>query len=126
MHWKASHKAVCSGNAAVTRSFEGSPEEKGRSKKMRQWMNAWIPTISYCLPMALDLANHEWGRHDTHAYVISILGLGFAYSDTTATISLVMFVESTGLSEAHQSFRVGKFHACLNSPPLTLIHAIPL
>ena len=32
-------------------------------------MNAWAPAILNCLPLALDLANHEWGRHDTHAYV---------------------------------------------------------
>ena len=33
-------------------------------------MNAWTPAITYCLPVALDLANHEWGRHDTHVYVL--------------------------------------------------------
>ena len=73
-------------------------------------MNAWTPAISYCLPLALDLANHEWGRHSTHAYVPSTMGSGLVFSDSIPMRSLVMFMEHTGLDGDHQSHRVGKFH----------------
>ena len=69
LHWKGFHKDDCSHNAGVHQKTEESPKEKARLKEMRYWVNAWTPAISYCLPLALDLANHKWGRHDTHAYV---------------------------------------------------------
>jgi len=67
--WKAGHKTVCPDNVAVNQRHGETPEQKAYSKKMRRYMNAWTPAITYCLPVALDLANHEWGRHDTHVYV---------------------------------------------------------
>ena len=38
-----------------------------------------------------------------------LLRLKLAFSDSTPTKSLFMFMESTGLDEDHQSFRVGNF-----------------
>ena len=118
LHWRG-HKAFCSNNAAVTQKIRESPEGKFRAREMRLWMNAWTPAISYCLPLALDLANHEWGRHDTHAYVPSSMGSKFAFSDSIPTRSLVMFMEDTGLDGDHQSHRVGEFriarHVCMRT-----------
>ena len=110
LHWKLAHKAVCSGNAAVIQNIGESPEEKARAKEIRLWMNAWTPVISYCLPLALDLANHDFGRHDTHAYVPSTMGSKSAFPDSIPTRSLLMFLEHTGLNGVHQSYRVGEFH----------------
>ena len=70
-HWKALHKATCSSNAAVIQILGETPKEKAWSKKTRRWTNVWIPIVSCCSLIALDLANHEWGRHETHAYVSS-------------------------------------------------------
>jgi len=69
-HWKTTHKAICS-----TTSDQNSTEsrgEKGWSKKIKRWLDAWTPAIIHCLPVALDLANHEWGRHDTRSYALSL------------------------------------------------------
>ena len=110
MHWKRSHKAVCSDNAAVLQNVGESPKEKARSKEMRYWMNAWSPAIICCFPLALDLANHEWGRHDTHTYVPSGLGPESMPSDSILTRSLVIFTENTGLDGDHRSHRVRIFH----------------
>ena len=77
---------------------------------MDRWTDAWASTITYCLPVALDLANHEWGRHETHLYVPSALGSKFVFSDPTLTRSLVMSMEHTGLDADHELYRVGKFH----------------
>jgi len=73
-------------------------------------MNAWTPAIAYWLPVALDLANHEWGRHDTHLYVFSAPGFKFAFSDSTSTKSLLMRLEYTGLDADHELYRVWEFH----------------
>ena len=104
-----SHKVMCSNHAASDRRLE-SPEQKAWSKKIKQCMSTWTPAISYCLPLALDLANHEWGRHDTHAYVLYALSFKFVFSYSIPTRSLVLIMEDTGLKEDHQSHRVGNFH----------------
>jgi len=109
-HWKVGHKAVCSGNKAVNQVRGETPEEKAYSKKIRRYMNAWTPAITYWLPVALDLANHEWGHHDSHVYVLSALGYTFAFSDSITTRSLVLIVEHTGLDADHELYRVGEFH----------------
>ena len=69
MHWKAGHKKDCHANVAATQTLEETPEQKACMERADRWINAWASTISYCLAAALDLANHEWGRHDTHVYV---------------------------------------------------------
>ena len=114
LHWRSSHKTVCTSNAAIIRGIAESPEGKGWTKKVERWIKAWSPSISYCLPLALDLANHEWGRHDTHAYVPSALGFKFVLSDPIPMRSLVMFMDPTDMGEGYQSFRVWKFRTHLN------------
>ena len=50
---------------------EYSRNLRGRERnieKVVRWMEAWTPAIMYCSPLALDLANHERGRHETHRY----------------------------------------------------------
>ena len=110
LHWKVAHKAVCSDNAVVTKKIGESPEERAWAKEIRYWINAWTPAITHCLPLALDLANHEWGRHDTHAYVPSAHASEFASTDSTPTRSLVISTEHTGLRGDHESYRVGRFY----------------
>ena len=68
-HWKAIHKTTCSTHATIRQTLKESPGQKEWSRKITRWVNAWSNTISCCTPIALDLANHEWGRHDTHTYV---------------------------------------------------------
>ena len=62
------HKAACVLGAAQPNPKE-YPDEKAQLKKVDRWISVWSPAMSACLPIALDLANHEWGRHRTHAYV---------------------------------------------------------
>ena len=69
VHWKAGHKAVCPNNVVVNQKHGETPEQKAYWKKIRRYMNTWTHAITYCLPVALDLANYEWGRHETHVYV---------------------------------------------------------
>ena len=114
IHWKASHKVVCPQNVAVIQCLAKSPEGKGWSKNVKRWVTAWTPSIVYCLALALDLANHEWGRHDTHVYAPTTLYFMFVFPDLTLTRSLVIFMEPTGLGEGYQSFRVGKLRAYSN------------
>ena len=90
---------------------------------MSRWTNAWASTITHCLSVALDLANHEWGRHETHVYVPSALGSESMFSDSTPTRSLVMFVEHTGLDGDHELYRVGDFTS-LNTSAWNLTRAI--
>jgi len=85
MHWKSIHKTTCSTQATIRQNLVESPKEKEWSKKITRWLNAWSMAIAYCSPIALDLANHEWGYHDTHG--------------------LVFVLESTGLEEDCKSFR---------------------
>jgi len=77
-------------------------------------MTAWAPAIQLCLPIALDLANNEWGHHDTYAYVCSGFKL-FAFSDSNPTRSLTLITEPTGLDEGYLSYRVGKSHIARHS-----------
>jgi len=70
-HWKALHKVTCPGQATIRQNLRESHQQKEWSKKIDRWMNVWADTITCCSPAALDLANHEWGRHDTHRYVLS-------------------------------------------------------
>ena len=107
-HWKTGHKTICSNHPTPTEDLEETPKQKAWSKKMGRWIDAWAPVIRGCLPIALDLTNHEWGRHDTHAYVPSLV-FKSALSDSTPTKSLIMFMEPTGLEEDHQSFMVRNF-----------------
>ena len=109
-HWKSGHKKACPDNVVVNQKHGETPELRGYYKKMRRYMNAWTPAITYCLPVALDLANHEWGRHDTHVYALSDLGSKFLCSDLALTSSLLLLVEYTGLDVDHELYRVGDFH----------------
>jgi len=68
-HWKWIHKTACSIHAGVRQSYQESPKEKEASRKVARWIHAWTPTIAFCSPIALDPANHKWGRHETHGYV---------------------------------------------------------
>ena len=122
-HWKVSHKAPCPENAALNQRRKESPEENRWSNKRKRWVNAWTPTIYSCLPMALDLANNEYGRHETHAYVPSVPYSKFTVSEPTPSRSLVMFMDHTGLDGDHQSYKVG-ISASLNTSVRSLICAI--
>ena len=115
------HKGICSDNVAIKQTHGETPEQKAYQKKIRRYMIAWTPAIMYCLPVALDLANHEWGRHDTHVYVRpSALGSKFdAFSNSASTRSLLIRAEHTGLDADHELYRVGEFyivqHVCMKS-----------
>lgn len=65
-HWKTAHKAVCT---LQQTQLSQDLEEKAQVKKVNRWINVWSPVITMCLPTALDLVNHQWGRHETHTYV---------------------------------------------------------
>jgi len=69
-----------------------------------RWVQAWTPAITFCVPLALDLANHERGRHETHRYAFYVVRVCVSHS--TITRSLVMRMEETGLNEDCKSFRV--------------------
>jgi len=87
--WKQVHKAACAVNAKAHREYRESPRVKSEAaKRITRWIQAWNPTIAFCSPLALDLANHEWGRHETH--------------------SLVMYMEHTDRNEDCQTFTVRK------------------
>jgi len=81
-HWKQTHKVACVGPAAKSsRNPKEGSRESAQTRMVSRWVNAWSPAISKCLPVALDLANHEWGRHETHAYVPSSLDDRFRTSN---------------------------------------------
>ena len=128
-HWKTTHKTICSINATVIEDLGESPKQKAWSKKMKRWIDAWTPAIRSCLPIALDLANHDWGRHDTHGYVPSPGFKKFASSDPTPTRSLIMFMEPTGMEEHHTSFMVREIQIAryirIKSDPHPLLLILP-
>ena len=69
-HWKMAHKAICAlQTKLLDQDIREDPDEKAQTKKVNRWINVWSPAMTACLPLALDLANHPWGRHKTHAYV---------------------------------------------------------
>jgi len=72
LHWKAGHKAVCARHAAqLGRSLVGDQDEDEGEKEraLNRWVGAWASAIITCLSIALDLANHQWDRHESHVYV---------------------------------------------------------
>ena len=72
LHWKAAHKAVCARYAAQLGQNLGGDRDKDEGEQERalnRWIEAWASVIITCLSIALDLANHQWDRHDTHLYV---------------------------------------------------------
>jgi len=66
-HWKAAHKAVCARHAA--QNLREGQVEGERPGPFSRWVNAWARTIMSCLSIALDLANYQWDRYETHVYV---------------------------------------------------------
>jgi len=67
LHRREGHKAVCALHATwPSQNLRESPDEGEQTDKLSRWVKAWTPVVSTCLPIALDLANHEWGRHETH------------------------------------------------------------
>ena len=73
VHWKRIHKSTCSIHAKVRQNYGDSPKVKALLRQIVRWMDAWNPAIAFCSPIALDLANHKWGRHDTHRYVLYVV-----------------------------------------------------
>ena len=69
LHWKTGHKAACVPQTQLSRDPGEDPNGKAQVKKVNRWINAWSLAITICLPTALDLVNHQWGRHETHTYV---------------------------------------------------------
>jgi len=82
------------------------------SKEAARWIHAWSPAIGLCSPLALDLANHERGRHDTHRYVSYAVLVHLFRPNVIPTNSLVMFMEPTGLDEDCQLYRVRNSPSC--------------
>ena len=68
LHWKVVHKIDCA-EMKSSRNLMRDLGAKGQTREIGRWMNAWYPAVVVCAPIALDLANHEWGHHDTHTYV---------------------------------------------------------
>ena len=69
LHWKVAHKAVCDFQAELHKEhLREDPNEKAKVKKFNRWINAWSLALTACSPIALDLANHQWDRHETHTY----------------------------------------------------------
>jgi len=67
-HWKLVHKRDC----ARVKSGQDLMRDIGgvaHTREIGRWVNAWYFVMVMCVPVALDLANHEWGHHDTHVYV---------------------------------------------------------
>jgi len=65
-HWKVVHKRECK-----TKSDQDpmqDPAAKAHLRDVSRWMNAWYLAMVVCVAISLDLANLEWGRHDTHMY----------------------------------------------------------
>jgi len=109
VHWKWVHRMTCSTHAQVRKNHRKSPKEKALSRRVARWMDTWSPTIALCSPIALDLANHKWGRHDTHRYVpYTRDSSSRLLTYPILTRSLVMFMERTDLDGDSQSFRVRK------------------
>lgn len=106
-HWKALHKMTCPGQAAARQNVRQSPEQKDWTKRITRWTNAWTVTITYCYPLALDLPNHGWGHHDTHWYVSYPIRVR-VFLTRFLRESLVMRMESTGLDQDCELFRVRK------------------
>jgi len=98
---------MCSTQATNRQATEVTREEKEWSKKIARWINAWSRGILWCVPTTLDLANHEWGHHDTHRCA-PFDWFKFTLPDLIPTRSLVMDMELTGLDEDCRLFRVRK------------------
>lgn len=61
--WKRAHKAACVAPATKpSRKPKGDQGARAQARKVDRWFNAWAPAIAWCLPIAMDLANHEWGH----------------------------------------------------------------
>jgi len=58
--------------AQLDHRLRGTPGEKATGKRINRWINVWSPVLTACSPVALDLANHEWGRHETHTLILTI------------------------------------------------------
>ena len=70
LHWKVTHKAICLlQTQKLNQNLGEDPDEKAKAKKVNRWINAWSPSMTECLFIALDLANHQWGLHETHTHV---------------------------------------------------------
>lgn len=114
--WKRAHKAACVAPATKpSRKPKGDQGARAQARKVDRWFNAWAPAIAWCLPIAMDLANHEWGHHETHAYVAfpPALVVKFMPSDSISTRSLVMAIEHAGISDEGndgQLFHVRRSH----------------
>jgi len=111
VHWKQTHKAACVGPATKSSRNPGEgPDGSAQTRKVSRWINAWSPAIAKCLPIALDLANHGWGRHETHAYVPSSVDGKFHTADSISKRSLVITIERRAHNDGNgdaQLFRVG-------------------
>lgn len=68
-HWKRIHKTECPLYVAVHQDSKIYRKDRLISRDTARWIHAWSPAIFFCSPIALDLPNHEWGRHETHRYV---------------------------------------------------------
>lgn len=69
LHWNVAHKPVCGIQAEQhSRLLRKDPDEKAKARKLNRWINAWSLAMTACLPIALDIPNHQQGRHETHTY----------------------------------------------------------
>jgi len=67
-HWKWLHKTACPLYATARQNYKESHKQRVTSREAARWIDAWSPAIAFCSPVALDLVNHERGRHETHRY----------------------------------------------------------
>jgi hypothetical protein len=54
-------------------SLRESVKDKLWSRRIGCWVNTRSPTRTCCSAIALDLANREWDRQNTHRYVLAAL-----------------------------------------------------
>jgi len=95
-HWKIAHKAICMIQTAQPgQALIEHPDEKAQLKRLNRWINAWSTAMTECLSIALDMVNHQWGRHDTHT-----LSMTIEYTDLKEDTQLYKVAEASIKSNA--------------------------
>jgi len=61
------HKRECGVEAG--QDLTGDLAATAHARDVDRWINAWYLVMVVCIPISMDLANREWGYHDTHVYV---------------------------------------------------------
>jgi len=89
---------------------------KAHMRDVSRWINAWYLAMVTCIPISMDLANREWGYHDTHVLTMKIEHTGLNGKDKDGQLFRVIEAKVKPCADVIRTFPALAEYLTTDSP----------